>query len=230
MATVCGPSAAASSRCSQREATAGASPERADRVRTSCGVPIAIWKSCAACPMRPLGRFEVKPRLHQPRHEAVRFGAARPAAFVEPTQHQRVDRLQAGFPITPQMKTLPSPPTAGFTDPPAMMADRGSAAIRRGGKARPRRGGQQFSQQPGKLRPGLAIVEIGDRAPFVTGEPLRGASTVARVASTTLVVSASCRNATSGAMACSSGGEHLAALPPGAGHRAARTRRACASP
>ncbi len=42
----------------------------------------------------PLRRFEIEACLHDARHEAVGLGPARPAALVQPAEHQRVDGLQ----------------------------------------------------------------------------------------------------------------------------------------
>ena len=49
------------SRCSQREGTDGASPERAARVSRISGLPIAMAKSCAAWPMRRSGGSSFSP-------------------------------------------------------------------------------------------------------------------------------------------------------------------------
>ncbi len=116
-------------------------------------------------------RLEVDARLHDARHEAVGLGAARPAALVQPAQHQRVDRLQARFERPPdgdaavasgrRLDHLRGDQRAENVRPLR------SREVQRGG------GGQNLAQETGEFLAGVFRVELGEIARRTAADVLK---------------------------------------------------------
>ena len=107
-------------------------------------------------------RLEVDAGLHQPRHEAIAFRLARPHAFVQPADDQRVDVLQPRFQRAPDGDVA-----VGAL--PRLDRFRRNQRVHHigpfvGGDVERRRGRDHAAQQLGEFLSGVAGIEPGEVA------------------------------------------------------------------
>ncbi len=126
-------------------ATAGASPERAERVSTTFRAPIAIWKSCAARPMRRSGGSRSMPVFISRDMKRSASGLRGHTPSLSPPTTS-VSTLCSRASSAPQMAMRRSAPCAGLTVSGAI-----SAAITSGhspaAKSKRRRRRDQAAQE-----------------------------------------------------------------------------------